>query len=269
MVRQIHHHTHVVLHHQHSHAPFAPHLKNETRHVFGFLAVHACNRLVKQQQFGFHGQRTRQFNALLQTVRQGRHGRMANVVYLKEINDAFFDFAPEFVFFAPCCRGVKQSLQRASLQMTVTAQLDVVEHCHAAKQRNVLKTTRQTQRCALWCSQAIERLPGKTDAASAGAIKARNGVENRCFSSTVRTNHRSNGVRLNLETHALQGLDPAKRQRQIKDFQKGRSCVYSHMFPDFFAFFTRVKAKTYFQVMSGILSSFMLNHKRVWSGVYP
>src|SRR5262249_6545478 len=92
-IRQVHYHTHVVLDQRDGGAELIVHVKNETRHVLLLLEVHACHRLVEQQQIGLHGERAPKFDPLLQPIRQPPNLDLADVRDLQEIND-FLDAPP-------------------------------------------------------------------------------------------------------------------------------------------------------------------------------
>ena len=223
MVGQVHHHAHVVLDHQHRHAPFGAHVENEARHVLGLLAVHAGDGLVEHQHLGLHGQRARHLDALLQAVGQGRDRRMADMVDLEKIDDALLDVGAQRGFLAARAAQVEQRVEHIGLEMRVATQLDVVEHGHAAKQRDVLEAAAQAQLGALRRMHLADVLAFEQDAALGGAVEARDGVEQRGLARAIRADHGGDGAGLNGKAHAIERLHAAKRQRDAVDLQQGGS----------------------------------------------
>ncbi|KAG1519984.1 hypothetical protein G6F51_014752 [Rhizopus arrhizus] len=67
---------------------------------------------------------------------------MADVVDLQEVDDAFFDVGPQSHLFTACAAQVEQGVQHIGAQVRMAAQLDVVQHRHAAEQHDVLETAR-------------------------------------------------------------------------------------------------------------------------------
>ncbi|KEH11063.1 hypothetical protein GY14_02450 [Delftia tsuruhatensis] len=221
MVGQVHDHAHVVLHHEHGHAPFGAHVQDEARHVLGLLAVHAGHGLVQHQDARLHGQGARHLHALLQPVGQGGHGRMADVVYLQEIDDALLDVAAQLGLFAASAAQVEQGIEHVGAQVGVAAQLDVVQHRHAPEQRNVLEAAPQAQPGAARRRHARDVLALEADGAARGPVKARDGVEQRRLARAVGTDHRRDRAGLHIEAHARQRLHAAKGERDAIDLQQG------------------------------------------------
>src|SRR3990172_7356748 len=73
--RNVHHDAHIMLDQDDGGTPLVVHVEDEPRHVLLFLTVHSGHRLVEQQHFRLHGERTRKLHALLQPAGQPSHPR--------------------------------------------------------------------------------------------------------------------------------------------------------------------------------------------------
>ena len=114
--------------------------------------------------------------------------------------------------------------------MGVAPELDVVQHRHATEQRNVLETAPQPHPGALRRRDAGDVLALEADAAARGPVKARDGVEQRCFARAVGPDHGSDGARLYVKAHAGQGFDATERQRHAIDLQQGGGRAAARVF---------------------------------------
>jgi len=65
--------------------------RDEARHVLFSSGVHARHRLVEQQQRRLQGERARELDALLQSVREGVDDFLPDVFDLEKIDDVLDD----------------------------------------------------------------------------------------------------------------------------------------------------------------------------------
>lgn len=79
----------------------------------------------------------------------------------------------------------------------MTAELDIVQHGHAAKQRNILECASESDLGACRWVQLADVLAGKLDRTRRGAIKTGNAVEQRRLAGAVRADHRRDRSRSN------------------------------------------------------------------------
>ena len=86
-VGNVHHDPHLVFDHQHRNAQLVTNIEHEPGDVLGLLLIHARHHFIEQQQLRFAGQRAREFDALLLTVRQRSDDGIADVLDLEEFND--------------------------------------------------------------------------------------------------------------------------------------------------------------------------------------
>src|SRR3989344_4810883 len=138
-------------------------------------------------------------------------GCTAEVVDFDKVDDALLDVAAQFRLFAARSAEVQQRVEHVGFEVRVSAQLDVVEHRHAAKQRNVLKAAAQAQLGALRCGHAGDVLPLKADGPLAGPVEARDGVEQRGFARTVGADDGGDGAGLHVKAYAGQRLHATER----------------------------------------------------------
>jgi hypothetical protein len=102
----------------------------------------------------------------------------------------------------------------------MAAELDVVEHRHAAEQRDVLEAAPQAQPRARR-RNARDVLALEPDAAARGPVKARDGVEQRGLARAVGPDHGRDRAGLHIEAHARQRLHAAEGERDAIDLQQG------------------------------------------------
>jgi hypothetical protein len=92
----------------------------------------------------------------------------------------------------------------------VAAELDVVEHRHAAEQRDVLEGAREPELGALRGGQAGDVLAAEADVAAVGPVEAGNGVEQRGLAGAVGADHGRDGTGRYFEADAVQGRHAAE-----------------------------------------------------------
>ena len=146
---------------------------------------------------------------------------MADVVDLEKIDDAFLDVSTQFGLFAPGPPKVKQGIEHIGLEVRVAPELDVVEHRHAAKQRDILKAAPQSHLGALRCRHARDVLALEAHVAGAGSVETRNGIEERSLAGTVGPDDGRDGTRCHAEAHIAERTHAAKAQRDAVDLQQG------------------------------------------------
>jgi hypothetical protein len=110
----------------------------------------------------------------------------------------------------------------------VAAQLDVVQHRHAAEQRNVLEAARQAQPGAFGRRHARDVATLEADLPGCGAVEAGNGVEQRGLARAIGADDRGDGPGLHAKAHTGKRLDPAERQRDPIHLQQGRAVGLIH-----------------------------------------
>ena len=137
-------HIHVVLDQQHRDTALLARVEDEARHVFLLFLVHAGHRLVEDQEARLGHQRARQLDALLQPEGNDLDRRVAHVLQLQEVDGVLDQLALlHLVALGP--KPVEQRRERRRAHVDVAAQQDVVEHAHAAEEREVLEGARDTQ----------------------------------------------------------------------------------------------------------------------------
>src|SRR5690606_3880420 len=124
---------------------------------------------------------------------------------------------------------VEQALKDIGLQLAMAAQLDIVEHRHTAKQRNILEAAGQPQASAVRSVQASDFAALEEDRARTWPIKTGNRIDQGGLAGTVRANDRGDGPRLHIERDAIQSLDAAERQREVLHAQHGYVRRHSHL----------------------------------------
>lgn len=219
MIGKIHHHAHVVLDHEHRQAPFGARIQDKARHILGLFAVHPRHRLVEHQDAWLHGQGPRQLHPLAQTIGQRGHRRMPDMIDLEEIDDALLDLGAQRFFFAARPAQVEQGIEDIGAQVGMAPQLDVVQHRHAAKQRNVLEAARQAQARAPGRRQSRDIPALEMDRALRGPIKTRDGIEQRGFAGAIGADDGGDRAGPDREAHVRQRLDPAKGERHPLNLQ--------------------------------------------------
>jgi hypothetical protein len=127
----------------------------------------------------------------------------------------------QFGLFAARAAQVEQRVEHVGLQVCVAAELDVVEHRHAAKQRDVLEAAPQAHAGALRRGNARDVLALEPDAAARGPVEARDGVEQRGLARAVGPDHGGDGARLHIKADASQCLHAAEGQRYAVNLQQG------------------------------------------------
>ncbi|MCY1230951.1 hypothetical protein D9M72_433860 [compost metagenome] len=168
---------------------------------------------------------------------------MADVVDLQEVDDAFFDVGAQRHLFAARPPQVQQRVQHVAAQMGMAPELDVVQHGHAAEQRNVLEAAGQAKLGAFGRRHARDVAPQEADLPRRGLVETGNGVEQRGLAGAIGADDRGDGTGRHAKTHARQRLDSAERQGNPIHLQQGRLLgPIHHLSPRFFdaKFFCRL-----------------------------
>ncbi|MNT28106.1 hypothetical protein D3C72_1637690 [compost metagenome] len=157
------------------------------------------------------------------------------MVDFKKVDDAFFDVGPQRHFFAASPAKVEQGVQHIGAQVRVPPQLDVVQHRHAAKQRDVLETARQPQLGAFGRGHARDVAALEPDLPGRRLVETGNSIEQRGLAGAVRADDRGDGTRRHAKAHAGQRLDPAEGQGHPIHLQQRRLLgLIHHLSPRFF-----------------------------------
>ena len=96
-------------------------------------------------------------------------------------------------------------------------QLDIIQHGHAAEKRDILECARHAQLRPAIRPERRDIRTGKADAPGAGLIKSRDDVKKRCLTRPVRPDNTGYFTVIGGKRHALQRLNTAERQLQIRD----------------------------------------------------
>src|SRR6184192_2792487 len=86
-VRDVHHHTHVVLDEDDGRPPLLVDVEDEARHVLLLLVVAATHRLVEQEHSRVERERPAELDALLEPVGERAGGPAPEVLDLEEVDD--------------------------------------------------------------------------------------------------------------------------------------------------------------------------------------
>ena len=184
-IGDVHHHAHVVLDQHDRRAVLLVDVEHEAAHVLLFLDVHAGHGLVEQQQRRLGRERAREFDALLQAVRQPADRRLADVLDLQEVDD-LLDLAPVLQLLASRATDVDRLLEEVRVHLEVAPGHDVVEHAHALEQRDVLERARDALRRGLVRVHVAAHLAAKRDRALLRVVDAVDDVEHRALAGAVR-----------------------------------------------------------------------------------
>ena len=137
-VCEVHDQAHVVLDQDHRDVEFAADVEDESRHVLGLLGVHTGDRLVEQQQLGFHRQRPTELDALLDAVREHADREVAIGLDLEEVDD-LLDLAAVADLFAAGLAQPDQCRRPSVLESVVPPKHQVVDDVEVAEQLDVLE----------------------------------------------------------------------------------------------------------------------------------
>src|SRR5690625_1248383 len=175
-IGNVHHHAHVVFDQNDGGAEFFIHIQNEAAHVLFFFKVHARHGFVHQQDAGLHGQRTPQVDPFLQSVGQLAHRYLAVGFDFQHVDD-FLDNAAVPDFFAFGGTDAQGLQQQIAAHFHGAAGHDVVQHAHAAEQRQVLEGAPDAACGDLVRVHAGKCLAPEGDGAFGGGIDAVDAVE--------------------------------------------------------------------------------------------
>src|SRR5690606_12898774 len=137
-----------------------------------------------------------------------------------EIDDALLDLGAQRDFLAARAPEVDQGIEHVGAQVAVPAELDVVEHRHAAEQCDVLEAARETERRALRRRHAGDVAALEADRSRGRAIEAGGGVEQRGLAGAGGSDHRRDRAGRDVEADAAQRPDAAEGERDRVDLQQ-------------------------------------------------
>mmetsp|Transcript_833 Transcript_833/g.1141 ORF Transcript_833/g.1141 Transcript_833/m.1141 type:complete len:216 (-) Transcript_833:2320-2967(-) len=175
-VGQVHDHTHVMFDQGDGGAELIVHIQDKAGHVLFFLDVHACHRLIQQQQLWLCCQRTCQFDPFLETIRQTGDRSFADRLDLQEVDDPLDHFAV-FRLFGLGLAPPKRLLHEIGLHVVEATGHDIVQNAHAVKQRDILEGPGDTLARDLIGAHGRPFGPTEPDFALLRNIKAGNNVQ--------------------------------------------------------------------------------------------
>src|SRR5262245_57868418 len=183
-VGDVHHHAHVVLDQHDRGAELVVDVEHEATHVLLLLDVHAGHRLVEQQHLRLHRQRAAEVHALLQTIGQAAHRRLAVRLDLEEVDDAFDEFAVHHLL-ALRAGQLQRLREQVALHLEVAARHQVVDHVHALEQGQVLERARDAHLGHLARVHVAEGAAAEADRALLRLVDAVDAVEHRALARAV------------------------------------------------------------------------------------
>ena len=140
---------------------------------------------------------------------------MQDVLELQEIDDLPLDRLAMGPLFPRGPPVVEAAGEHAGFQMDVAADLHVVEHGHAAEERDVLEGARDPQLGALVRPQARDVAAGEHDAAAGGRVDPADAIEDAGLAGAVRADDGEERAGLDGEAHPGQGGHAAEAQVQV------------------------------------------------------
>ena len=102
---------------------------------------------------------------------------IADVLHLEKIKHASLELGTQFKLLTPGATEIPQRIEHVSLHVRVTAELDVVEHRHAAKERDILERARQADLGPRRRMQPSDVLTVEFNLAGRRPVKTRYAVE--------------------------------------------------------------------------------------------
>src|SRR5574343_1047574 len=217
-VGNVHHHTHVVLDQHNRGAEFVVDVEDEAAHVLLFFEVHAGHRFVEQQYLRFHGQGAAEVNALLQTVGQLAHGRLAEGLDFEEVDDVLDLLAMGFLFALG--RAHTQGLQeQVAFDLEVATRHDVVDHAHALEQGQVLEGAGDAHFGHLAAVHVVEGLATESDRALGRGVDPVDAVEHGALAGAVGADDGADLVLFHIERDVGQRFHAAEPQADVLDVQ--------------------------------------------------
>ncbi|MBN9001225.1 MAG: hypothetical protein J0H75_03875, partial [Rhizobiales bacterium] len=132
-----------MLHQHHGNPPRLTHVENKAGEIFLLLCVHACHRLVHQQDGGLLRQRAAKIDALAQAVAEAADRLVADRLDFKQLDDFLDDFAVAHLL-APARAEIEKRRRDRTFHVNVTADHDVFDHGHIREDVRALEGSRQT-----------------------------------------------------------------------------------------------------------------------------
>ncbi len=217
-VRDVHHHTHVMLDQHHGGAELLVDVKHEAAHVLLLFDVHARHGFVQQQHLRLHRQRATQVNALLKAVGQLANRGLAKRLDLQEVDDVF-DFLAVHFLFALGRPNAQRLPEQVALDLEVAPGHDVVDHAHALEQRQVLEGAPDTHHGHLVAVHVAEGLSAETDGALLRRVNPIDAVEHGALARAVGADDGAYFVFAHVKRDVGQRLDAAETQADVLDVQ--------------------------------------------------
>ncbi|MDT4847350.1 hypothetical protein FQZ97_814020 [compost metagenome] len=208
-VRQTQHQADVVLDEQDGGAELVARGAYEMRHLALLGDGHARHRLVQQQQLRRGDQRTRQLDALLQTVGQRAGQPLAHGAQPEKADDRVGPCA-RILAFTACAAESDQLLDEGGAPRIDAAEHDVVTHAQALEERKVLEGARDAQPGQPRRRHMAEAAPTDPHAPAVGPVQPADDIDQRALAGTIGPD---DGADLSLgdrEVHARQRGDAAE-----------------------------------------------------------
>src|SRR5262249_7405592 len=178
-------HVHVVRDQQKRGVALLARIENKAREIFLLLLIHPRHGLVKNKKLRLGRERTRKLDTLLHAERNDLDRLVAYILDLHKV-DQFFDDTTMLDLVAQRPYPVEQARERTRPHEHMTAEQNIFQNRHAAKQCEVLKGARHAaRRNAVWL-ETDHLLAKEVHAAGLGTIEAGNHVDHAGLAAAVR-----------------------------------------------------------------------------------
>ena len=182
-----------------------PDVDDKAGHVLLFLQIHPGQRLVHEQDLGFHGQGPTEVDPLAESIAEGPDDPVPDMLDLQEIDDLLHLFPlPHLLPVGP--GPVEKPLDGIGLHVDMAAREEVVDDTQAGKELDPLKGPSDPEFGPLVLLEMGDVLIVKEDLSPLRVIESVQAVQEAGLSRTVWTDDRQDFTRSHVDIDLREGL---------------------------------------------------------------
>ena len=219
-----------MLDEEHRQAEFLPYPANHLHEFLGFLGIHACRRLIQQQELRPCRQSAGNLQPPLSTVGQIL-GQFPGLVLQVEDIQELQRFCLNAVFFLVIPPHAQHRLHHAVFHMVMEGNLHIVQHRKLREQADILESTGYAPLGDLIGLEAHDALAPKGNFSRGGLVHSRKEVEGRGLARAIRPDKPHQFAFIYMEIKIRNRLETAKNLGNIRGLQQDIAMLHflSHL----------------------------------------
>ena len=204
--------------HDRGDAPLLVHVEDVPGQRLLLFGVHACHRLVQQQELGLQGEGAPQLHQLLAPIGEVADAVAPHGLKLQKVDDALYLF-PVLDLPRLLASPIQAATQNAPGHVSVTPQHQIVEHAHVLEQLDVLEGAGDAQPGDAVRRKTVDPmlgtgLVGQRDGPLLSPVQPAQAVQKACLARTVGADQRLKRATAEGDADVLERRHPTEVERE-------------------------------------------------------